>query len=391
LAALMGLIFALSVGAAIVLWPKTGELREPVPLLAEGTHFAYGVVTSIAEAAEQRSIAAVDMEVRVRLDGEDTSVPIQPIPEVSAEEMSVGDRLKLLFIPKAAETGSPYVFVDFQRGTPLALLVAVFAVVVVAVARWKGLAALAGLGAALAILWWFALPALAVGRNSVAVALVTAGLVLFAVVYATHGVSVRTTTALLGTYVGAGIVLGLAAWMIPATRLTPRTHENMNELMAYLPAVDLRGVLLCGMMLAGIGVLNDVTITQASAVWELRGAAPELPRRALFTRAMRIGRDHIASTVYTIAFAYMGTALATLLLVRAFDHSFADLVTFEEIADELVRTLVASTGLVIAIPLTTAIGVWLAGTPSAVDDAGPHVQEGDSPCEVRGLEAESRE
>jgi uncharacterized membrane protein len=114
------------------------------------------------------------------------------------------------------------------------------------------------------------------------------------------------------------------------------------------------------MVLAGIGVLNDVTITQASAVWELRGADPTMPARTLFTRAMRIGRDHIASTVYTIAFAYVGTALALLLLVRAFDHSFADLVTFEEVADEIVRTLVASIGLVVAIPLTTAIGTALA-------------------------------
>jgi uncharacterized membrane protein len=370
----MAVLFVASAAAAIVLMPRSGERPVHPPLIAEGTHFAFGVVTDVREAAESASIAATDLEVLVRLDGEDASVAIQSIPEISAEDIAPGDRVKLLFIPDLAGSASPYVFVDFVRGAPLALLAAIFAIMVIAVARLKGVAALAGLAAALGIVWFFVLPALGAGRDPVAVALASTGLVLVIVVYATHGVSVRTTTALLGTYVGAAIVLGLAAWMIPATHLTPRTHENMNELLAYAPAVDLRGVLLCGMVLAGIGVLNDVTITQASAVWELRGAAPGLTRRALFGRAMRIGRDHIASTVYTIAFAYVGTALATLLLVRTFDHSFADLVTFEEVADEIVRTLVASTGLVIAIPLTTAIGAWLAGGPAPeppVEPAGP--------------------
>lgn len=355
----MAVVFVASLAGACLLWPKAQDRPTPPQMYADGTRLETGVVTGVRPAAEPVSLADAGLEVMVRLDGTDGPVAIQTIPEVGAEDLHKGDRIKVMFIPQAAATGSPYVFVDFIRGPPLVWLVLIFGAVVVAVARLKGLAALAGLAAALAIVWFFVLPALAAGRDAVAVALVAVGLVLIVVVYTTHGISVRTTTALLGTYVGAGIVLGLAGWAIPASHLTPRTHQDMNELIAYAPAVDLRGVLLCGMVLAGIGVLNDVTITQASAVWELRGAAPEIPRRTLFARAMRIGRDHIASTVYTIAFAYVGTALATLLLVRVFDHSFADLFTFEEIADEIVRTLVASIGLVLAIPLTTAIAVWL--------------------------------
>jgi uncharacterized membrane protein len=369
LAVTMGVVFTASAVGAGILWPKGDDTVAPRDLLAAGTNFEFGVVTEVTPPDTLADGPSARAEILVRLDATQEAQPIQPVPEVGAEDIHPGDRVKVLFIPEAAATGSPYVFVDFERGAPLALLAAIFAVAVVAVARWRGVAALAGLGAALALVWFFSLPALAAGRDGVAVALVTAGLVLFIVVYATHGISVRTTTALLGTYLGTGIVLGLAAWMIPATHLTPRTHENMGELLAYAPAVNLRGVLLCGMVLAGIGVLNDVTITQASAVWELRGADPAMPRRTLFTRAMRIGRDHIASTVYTIAFAYVGTALATLLLARTFDHSFAALVTFEEIADEIVRTLVASVGLVVAIPLTTGIGVALA-------DGRPEVRAG---------------
>jgi uncharacterized membrane protein len=114
------------------------------------------------------------------------------------------------------------------------------------------------------------------------------------------------------------------------------------------------------MVLAGVGVLNDVTITQASAVWELRAAAPTARRREVFASAMRIGRDHIASTVYTIAFAYVGTAIGMLLLASRLDFSLVQLLTFNEIAEEIVATLVASVALVGAIPMTTALASWLA-------------------------------
>jgi uncharacterized membrane protein len=121
-----------------------------------------------------------------------------------------------------------------------------------------------------------------------------------------------------------------------------------------------RGILLCGMVLAGVGVLNDVTITQASSVWELREAASTASRTAIYTSAMRIGRDHIASTVYTIAFAYVGTAIALLLLASRLNFTILQLLTFNTIAQEIVATLVVSISLVATIPITTALAAWLA-------------------------------
>ena len=123
-------------------------------------------------------------------------------------------------------------------------------------------------------------------------------------------------------------------------------------------------------MLAGVGVLNDVTITQASAVWELRTAAPTATRSTIFSHAMRIGRDHIASTVYTIAFAYVGTALAMLLLASRLDFTIVELLSFNTIAQEIVATLVVSISLVVTIPITTALGAWLAGPRSSVPVGG---------------------
>jgi hypothetical protein len=110
------------------------------------------------------------------------------------------------------------------------------------------------------------------------------------------------------------------------------------------------------MILAGLGVLNDVTITQASAVWELHEVAPDMPGWGLFRRGMQIGRDHLASTVYTLAFAYAGAALPSILLGTIYHRPLRQWLTSGEIAEEIARSLVASVGLILAIPLTTAIG-----------------------------------
>ena len=100
-----------------------------------------------------------------------------------------------------------------------------------------------------------------------------------------------------------------------------------------------------------------MTITQASAVWELRAASPQASRWEIYAGAMRIGRDHVASTIYTIVFAYVGTALLVLMLLSIYDRSIFDLRSTEQLAEEIVRTLVTSIGLVLAVPVTTALGV----------------------------------
>ncbi|MDR2379380.1 MAG: YibE/F family protein [Bifidobacteriaceae bacterium] len=359
----MGLLVAATGAGLVWLWPDRDALPERIAYLDPSAEWVYGTVARV-DADPQPMIEGGELAaVFVDLPGLAEPQPIHLSPEVPAEDFSPGDRVKLMRLPAAEQTGSPYVFADFVRTWPLALLAGIFVLVVFAVARWKGLAAVVGLAASLMVVWQFLLPALITGKNPLAAGLVTASAIMFLVVYLAHGVSIKTTTALLGTFAGVAVVAMAAWWAIPATHLTPRTHEGMSQ-MAYLaPAVDLRGVLLCGMVLAGVGVLNDVTITQASAVWELRAAEPAATRRRLFSRGMRIGRDHIASTVYTIAFAYVGTALSLLVLVNLYDHSAADVLTFEEVAEELVRTLVASIGLVLAIPLTTAIGAALAAPP----------------------------
>ncbi|MDR1441150.1 MAG: YibE/F family protein, partial [Bifidobacteriaceae bacterium] len=359
LGVIMGVLVAATAAGLAWLWPDRDTLPDRIPYLDSSASWAYGTVTEVDLEAEPITTGGTPGIVMVKVDGEDDEYPIHINPEVPATDFSPGDRVKLMNLPAAAQNGSPYVFADFVRHWPLIILALTFGVIVFAVARWKGLVAIVGLVLSLLVIWQFLLPALLTGKNPLLAGLVTSSAVMFIVVYLAHGISVKTTTALLGTFAGIAVVTMTAWWAIPAAHLTPRTHEGMSQMAYIAPAVDLRGVLLCGMVLAGVGVLNDVTITQASAVWELRAAEPMASRRQLFTRGMRIGRDHIASTVYTIAFAYVGTALALLILVNLYDHSVTDVLTFEEVAEELVRTLVASIGLVLAIPLTTAIGAAL--------------------------------
>jgi hypothetical protein len=230
-----------------------------------------------------------------------------------------------------------------------------FALVVIAVARWRGFAALLGLVFAGFILIKFMFPALVIGTNPIAVGLIGSSAIMFVTLYAAHGFSARTTTALLGTLFGLVMVAILGWFAAHWGHLTGVSSEDDYVLAAAAPDLQLTSVVVCGIIVAGLGVLNDVTITQASAVWELADTDPN--QRRLFSRAMRIGRDHIASTVYTIAFATAGAVLPVLLLIAIYDRPLLQVIESEQFAAEVIRTLVGSIGLVLAVPLTTAIGV----------------------------------
>ncbi|ABY24640.1 hypothetical membrane spanning protein [Renibacterium salmoninarum ATCC 33209] len=287
-------------------------------------------------------------------------VPVLISPEIVVSPgVHQGDTIKYVNLSKIGPsvTGPAYVFMDFVRGVPMLLLALVYAVVVIAVARWRGLRALLGLVGAYLVLAFFILPGLVEGKPPLLLALVGSAVIMFGVLYFAHGVSARTSTALIGTLFGLMMTAGLAAWATSATYLTGLADHNTYQLQSVAGQLSITGMITCGLIISGLGVLNDVTITQASAVWELYELAPKTSARKLFTSAMRIGRDHIASTVYTIAFAYAGGALPILILVMLYRLSMGEALTSAELSEEIVRTLVGSIGLVLAIPVTTAVAV----------------------------------
>lgn len=291
-----------------------------------------------------------------------------------------GDQIRYLNLSGAegvSASGSPaYIFVDFVRTMPILLLALLYAVVVIAVARWRGLRALIGLVGAYFVLAGFMLPGLVEGKPPLLLALVGSTVIMIGVLYFAHGFSARTSTALLGTIFGLGITALLAAWATGSANLAGVGNHEATTLINTSANISISGVILCGLIISGLGVLNDVTITQSSAVWELYELAPSSSARKLFTSAMRIGRDHIASTVYTIAFAYAGAALPILIIVMLYDRPLVETLTSAELSEEVIRTLVGSIGLVLAIPVTTLIAVLVVkatGTAGAAAGPGTHL------------------
>jgi uncharacterized membrane protein len=210
------------------------------------------------------------------------------------------------------------------------------------------------------VLVLFIMPSILAGENPLVVAVVGAGLIMFVVLYLTHGISARTSTAVLGTLVSLALIGVLGALFSAAAKLTGLDEDTTNLVTLLGTNIDTRGLLLAGTLIGALGVLDDVTVTQTSAVWELRRANDELTWRELFAAGSRIGRDHMSSVVNTLVMAYAGAALPLLLAISLAGRSMGEILTAQQIAQEIVRTLVGSIGLVAAIPVTTALAALVA-------------------------------
>lgn len=324
--------------------------------------------TCRAEFAEERlpdgtlpdTVECPDATVAVDEDTSDGVEVTVPVPAaVYHGGLAIGDRVVLTKYASDVGGEDTYVWDDFDRRVPLAIVVGVFVVLTVAVGRRRGLAALVGLGLGGAAIVFHVIPALLTQENAVVVGVSAATAVMCVVIYLTHGFSARTTVAYLGTVAGLLVTAAAAVLAVDSAHLAGLDDESSYTLTVLTGAVDLRGVVLAGTLVAALGLLNDVTITQAAAVWEVRAADPRAGFRRLFAAGMRVGRDHLASTVYTVTFAYAGAALPTLLLIRLYDQPVGVLLNSSAIATELVRSAVGGIALALTVPLTTALAAAL--------------------------------
>ncbi|MBX7269379.1 YibE/F family protein [Micromonospora sp. Llam7] len=390
-------LFLASLVAALVLWPRDA----PRPETADDTPRYHGTVTRVVsepcppspEVPEGTPTTAAGpcgtVTVRVQ-SGPDAGQEVQtPIPAgPGAPRVGVGDDIILVSLIDPEDPSiSTYNVAEHQRGKPLIWLGVLFAAAIVAFGRWRGVAALGGLAVTFAILLTFVLPGISSGQPPLVVAIVGASLIMFVVLYLTHGVSAQTSVAVLGT-LGSLVLtglLGLAA--TGATELTGFGSEDATTLSMFRADVDLHGLLLAGIIIGSLGVLDDVTVTQAAAVTELRHANPNFSRRELYRSATRVGRAHIASVVNTIVLAYAGASLPLLLLLTADSRALGQILTSEFLAQEIVRSVVATLGLVAAVPLTTALAavVTTAGRREAVggDKNGDHAPAARRPATDR--------
>ncbi|MEU4209878.1 YibE/F family protein [Streptomyces sp. NPDC026206] len=272
----------------------------------------------------------------------------------ASRRYDVGQKVILAYAPKAPEN-LRYSVTDVDRTMPMMLLAGIFAVAVVVVGRLRGIFALVALVISFGILTLFILPAILQGSNPLLVAVVGGSAIMLIALYMCHGVTARTSVAVLGTLMSLLVIGLLGSLFIEWAHLTGNTDDQTGLVHGLYPQIEIRGLLLAGIIIGSLGVLDDVTVTQTSAVWELKEADPAANWRKLYGSAMRIGRDHIASVVNTLVLAYAGASLPLLLLFSIADSGVGTVATSEIVAEEIVRTLVGSIGLVASVPVTTLL------------------------------------
>lgn len=343
----------------VALWPGSSD-RALDPLGLEGDPLRAQVTSAPVEPCSYDPLLGCRMiEIIVSegdLAGERVSFE-QPLNSPVRD----GDAI-LVDIVDNGDGSTQVFFYDFERSTPLLLLTLLFVAAIVVLGRWRGVGALAGLAASLFVIVMFVLPAILAGSNAVAVALVAAGVIAFVALFLAHGFNLATAAALLASIASLAITALLASVFVRVSNLTGLADESIGFLGALGTDINPQGLLLAGVVIGSLGVLDDVTVTQVSAVWELKRARPDADMADLYRRAVRIGRDHISSTVNTLFLAYAGAGLPLLLLFSEAGQSISSVATREVVAVEIVRALVGSIGLVASVPISTALAAAILGT-----------------------------
>ncbi|WP_327430043.1 YibE/F family protein [Streptomyces sp. NBC_01236] len=341
--------------------------------------------TSTAEGSSAQQQATGDCKkATIRVDtGKDKGRTFTEIVQPDqSRQLHEGEKVVVAYEPSAPKD-LQYSVTDVNRKLPMALLAGIFALVVVVVGRMRGIMALVALAVSFLILTFFILPAILQGSNPLIVAVVGASAIMLIALYMCHGLSARTSVAVIGTLLSLLLIGVLGSEFIGWAALTGNTDDNTGLIHGLYPSIDMSGLLLAGVIIGSLGVLDDVTVTQTSAVWELHEANPTMGWRGLYRAGIRIGRDHIASVVNTLVLAYAGAALPLLLLFSIAQSSVGTVANSELVAEEIVRTLVGSIGLVASVPVTTALAALVVSADRPETAAGP-VEPSGSRTPARG-------
>jgi len=253
-----------------------------------------------------------------------------------------------------------YSFADYNRHSSLIWLTAVFAVLVVITGRFQGLRALLGLAASLAIVLYFVVPAILDGRAPASVAIWGALAVMLVTIPLIYGIGAKALAACLGTAAALLVTLLFAKSFSSLAHLTGLSSDEAVYLQTITGKLSVQGLFLAGMVIGALGVLTDLTVSQASTVMAIKAARPDISFAALFKHSQAVGHDHIAATVNTLVLAYAGASLPILLIFKLGGVSFGSAVNSESVAEEIVATLVGSVGLILAVPITNALATLLA-------------------------------
>jgi uncharacterized membrane protein len=274
--------------------------------------------------------------------------------------LNVGDKILVNVLHRPDGSTIVY-FMDFVRLRAMLILFLVFSFFTAVVGGWKGLRGLLGMAFSFLIIFLYILPQILHGHNPVVVTVLGSAVLLGVTLYLIYGWTLKTHAAVLGILAALIITGLLAQYFVVLTRLTGFGSEDALYLIQFSTVrIDIRGLVLAGMLVGALGVLDDLAITQSSVVFQLYATDPTLPFRALYRRAMQVGRDHVAATVNTLVLAYTGGALPMLLLFYITNERPLQVLNYEFVAQDIISMMVGSLGLIAAVPLTNLLAVWLA-------------------------------
>ncbi len=281
-------------------------------------------------------------------------------PKSAAAELRL-QKGEVVYLTKVDDGDNIYYTVSERyRLNVLWWLATFFVLLVVVVGRYKGFGSLLGLGFSFLVIAKFIVPQILAGKDPVVICLIGSVAIAVVSIYIAHGFRLRTSLAVISTIATIAIALGLDYLVIHWLRLFGAgSEEAVYAQFLQTGAINLRGLLLGGIIIGVLGVLDDITTAQSAVVDELRRANPAFSFRELYERGMSVGKEHIASLINTLVLAYVGASFPLVLLFQQLEQPFAYILNSELVAEEIARTLIGSTALIIAVPLTTALTAYV--------------------------------
>lgn len=261
----------------------------------------------------------------------------------------------ILSIDKLEDGSNLVVIADHVRRPVLLSLFLIFVLLAVVVAGKWGLTSIIGMTYSFLIIFSFILPMIIKGYDAVVVSILGSIAIIPVTFTMSHGLNRKTVIAIIGTIISMVIIGILSALLVSMAKLTGFAAEEASFLQYQIGNLNMKGILLAGIIISSLGVMDDITISQSSVVHELKKANPKLTSKDLFLRSMNVGNDHISSMVNTLVLVYAGASLPLLLLFVNSPYTFSEVINYEIVAEEIVRTLSGSIGLILAVPITTLI------------------------------------
>lgn len=316
------------------------------------------------------------------LTGEDKGSIVTIFSEIPDEQQSV-KRLKpgqTIILGKNIIDGQvEYYLNDIYRLNAMWLVLAIFVIVTLLLTGFQGIRAFIGLGFSFLVIGWYIVPNILDGGNPIIISLLGTAVIATLSLYIAHGFHTRTSIALASTMITISIAITLSYWFVRMTKLFGMgTEEAFYLQFAPGATINLQGLLLGGIIIGVLGILDDITTAQTAAVEQIHYANPDLDTKELYRRASIVGREHILALVNTLVLAYTGASLPLLLLFKIYERPAWVTLNSEIMMEEVIRMIIGSLALVVAVPITTAIAARYystrkPGIHGSPPEGAPHV------------------